>query len=204
MRSRTPTERKSQRLILRSPIAATLDDEPVLVLELSLTGAKVEHDQRRNVGALHTLNLGHVALRANVRFAVLLPTASGVTYQTGLEFVAMTPQQTAAIYEILIEAANEQVLAWEANLEGLPVRERKAPKSAVAQRFLWLRLTPRGWTRAETTDPNQPLDGVAVPSDESEDDIRKLCATYEKGDEGTREFLRHVATLAILERIRPR
>lgn len=180
-----------------------LDDEPVLVLELSLTGAKVEHDSRRNVGQEHTLNLGHVALRSEVRFSVLLPATTGVTFHTGVEFREMTPQQTAAIYEILIEAANEQVLAWEANLEGLPLRGRKTPKSAVAQRFLWLRLTPKGWVRTETPDPNQPLDGVAVPSDESEDDIRKLCATYEKGDDETREFLRHVATLAILQRIRP-
>jgi hypothetical protein len=71
----------------------------------------------------------------------------------------------------------------------------------VAQRFIWMRLQPRGWDKQFTADPNQPLDGFAVPADTSDEEIRSLCKTYEDSDDTTRNAMRHMATLAILDRV---
>jgi len=73
--------------------------------------------------------------------------------------------------------------------------------SAVAPRFLTVRLTRSGWVEKVTTDPNQPVDGVAVVGDTSEDELKILRRTYERADMPTQELMRRLATVAILERM---
>ena len=196
--------RDSPRVILRAPLTGQFGDVPVLILELGLGGAKLEHATRFDIGHQDLLLFPSLATAANVRHSTMLPAAvEGTVYQSGVSFVDLGEEQRQGLSDLLIAEAQEQVNEWEANLNGLGWRPRVVTtRSDAAQRYLRLHLNASGWRRAMTSDPNQPLDGVAVAADTPEDELRVLCRTYERGDDAARELLRRVAMLAILERTR--
>lgn len=196
-------QRQSPRVILRRPLEGRFDGENVLVVELGLGGAKFEHPQRVDIGRHGRFTCGEFSASAKARHAILLPARSGVIYHIGISFDDLTGEQKELLMKLLIGEAQEQVAEWEANLSGtLAWQPPPSRRSAVALGFLSLHLTNMGWRRNATSDPNQPLDGVTVPGDTSEDEIAILCETFEKGDQATRELLRRMATVTILERMR--
>jgi hypothetical protein len=202
--ARTQYSRDSPRVILRAPLTGQFGDVPVLILELGLGGAKLEHATRFAIGHQDLLLFPSLTTAANVRHSTMLPAVvDGTVYQSGVSFVDLGEEQRQGLADLLIAEAQEQVNEWEANFNGLGWRPSpRTARSEAAQQFLNLHLTARGWVRATTSDPNQPLDGVAVAADTPEHELRVLCRTYERGDHATRELLRRVAMLAILERTR--
>lgn len=201
--TRNLNERTSHRVELRNPLNLTIGEQPAILLELGTGGAKIEHGKAIVIGSRVTLPLPHGPVQSVVRYCMMVPSDEGIVYHTGLEFSDLTHEQTAAIYDMLLDEAQEQVAEWESNLKG---DARRRPQfgahSAAALRFIWLRLTPGGWTRTITTDPNQPIDGIAIPSDTQESEIGMLCSTYARGDDELRQYLRGCAMVAILERLR--
>jgi len=196
-------QRQTPRVILRRPLDGRFDGESVLVVELGLGGARFEHAQRIDIGRQGRFICGQFLVTARVRHAVLLPARSGVIYHIGISFDDLTSEQKEFLMKLLIGEAQEQVAEWEANLSGtLNWQPPPSRRSAVKLGFLSLNLTNQGWRRSPTSDPNQPLDGVTVPGDTPEGEIAILCETFEKGDHATRELLRRMATVTILERMR--
>ena len=55
---------------------------------------------------------------------------------------------------------------------------------------------------ATPADPNQPVNGITIPDGTPEEEIAILRRDYERADEDTREMMRAVATVAILEQMR--
>ncbi|MHB0968737.1 MAG: hypothetical protein ACYC7A_13165 [Thermoanaerobaculia bacterium] len=201
-RQRTPTERNTPRVILQQPLEGTLGNQRCLIIEVGLGGAKLEHANRVAIGDKLDLEMPQRTLRVSVRYSVALPGESGIVYHTGAAFEGLSETDQSAIFALLIREAEAQVASWEANLEGRPLLDRPGARSAVAPRFVWMRMTARGWERTDTTDPNQPIDGFAVPAEHSAEEIKSLCDAYQSADEPTRASLRQVATLAIIERMR--
>ncbi len=195
--------RRSARITLRPPREARFAEQPSLLLELSTGGARVEHRERVMVSSRSVLRLDGFNLSAVVRFSTALPTLTGIVYHTGVEFLNVPPAESAMIEELLHDEVQRQVGEWEANLNGIHLpRLASGPQSSVQQRYLWLHLTDQGWVRTETSDPNQPLDGIAVFADEPVESIALLCKTYQAADGRSRDYLRACATLAIMERRR--
>jgi hypothetical protein len=195
--------RQTPRVQLRRPIEGTFDGVPVLVLELGLGGAKIELAQRMEIGRAGRLAAAGLSTQARVAHSILLPARESVVYQTGLSFTALDWSQRELLLKLLFDEAQEQVQEWEANLAGVNWRPKTGKVSAVSigARFTTVRLTPQGWEQSVTSDPNQPVDGVSVVADTSEEELNLLRRTYEKADHSTRELLRRLATVAILERL---
>lgn len=193
--------RQVPRVILRKAIDAQFDGASVLVLELGVGGAKFEHDQRMDIGRQGRLACGDLVATGVVRHSILLPAQRGVVFHTGIAFTSLDPEQTEALFRILIAEAQEQVKEWEANLGGAGWKPSAIRRSAVAHRYFKLQFTESGWQKSITSDPNQPVDGVTVIDDIPADELRVLCVTYEESDDAQRELLRRMATLAILERM---
>jgi hypothetical protein len=203
MSSNPSFQRQSPRVILRRPLDGRFDDANVLVVELGLGGAKFEYPQRIDIGRKGRFTCGEFSVESKVRHSIVLPARSGVVYHIGLSFDLMSAHEKEQLMRILLEEAQEQVAEWEANLSGTVAWQPKpARQSAVALRFLSLHLTNQGWRRSPTSDPNHPLDGITVPGDTPEEEILILCETFEAGDLPTRELLRRMATVTILERLR--
>jgi hypothetical protein len=196
--------RQAPRIILRKAIDAQFDGTPALVLELGLGGAKFEHGQRVDIGSQGMLVCDSLIARAVVRHSILLPTERSVVYHTGVSFTELDPMQRDQCFKLLIAEAQVQVKEWEANLVGVGWSPSVIRRSAVACRFIALHLTPNGWRQTTSSDPNQPHDGVTVTDDTPNEEIVTLRSTYQNGDDTTRELLRRMATLAILERLHQR
>jgi hypothetical protein len=198
-------QRQTPRVILRSPRRGRFGGEEVLVLEMGLAGAKFEHAVRLDVGLEATFTCGPLTTPAVVRHSVLLPAKTGVVYQTGIWFSEIGDAERELLLDLLVHEAQEQVVEWEANLAG-EARERPprrpSRQSAVAVRYVRLRLTNDGWLRTVTADPNQPLDGIVVVDGTPEEEIDVLRETYEQADDEMRELMRRVATVAVLEQLR--
>lgn len=198
--------RHSPRVILRAPRRGRFGDDQVVVLEMGLGGAKFEHSGRFDVGRVAAFVCGPLTTEATVRHSVLLPAKTGVVYQSGVSFTNLGACEHELLLDLLVHEAREQVIEWESNLQGVehpaPPARRNAPQSAVARRFLCLRRMGRGWERKITSDPNQPTDGITIVEGTSDEEIAVLEQTYDGSDDATREFMRCVATVAILEQLR--
>jgi hypothetical protein len=194
--------RQTPRVILRKPRDGRFGDEAVLVLELGLAGAKFEHAARLPIGTAATFICGPLIARGDVRHSILLPASSGIIHHSGISFPSLDTSQQQHLYDLLMDEAQEQVSEWEANLQGIAWRPRPARKSAVLGRYIALKRGPEGWTRTITSDPNQPLDGIAVPDDTPEAEVEILRRTYDASDHTTRELMRRMAMVGILERLR--
>ena len=200
-RRNTKDNRQTPRVLLRRPIEGTFDKVPVLILELGLGGAKIELSERMEIGRLGVIASSSLATQGKVCHSILLPATDGMVYQTGIAFTSLDWAQRERLLALLFEEAQEQVNEWESNLAGVKWRPSSGKVSAVAPRFHTVRLTPQGWVENVTTDPNQPVDGVSVVADTPEEDLRILRRTYERADAPTRELMRRLATVAILERM---
>ncbi|HEX7831814.1 MAG TPA: hypothetical protein VF787_19315 [Thermoanaerobaculia bacterium] len=172
------------------------------MLELGLAGAKFEHGLRLDIGTRGMFVCGPMITHGEVRHSILLPARSGMVYHTGVAFTELSESQQVDLHQLLIDEAQEQVHEWEANLQGVAWRPKPAPRSVVKRRYICLRKTAEGWTRTTTLDPNQPLDGVAVPDDTPASELELLRRTYDAGDSTTRELMRRMAMVGILERLR--
>jgi len=197
----TDMQRSTPRVVLRTPRRGQFGDDEVLVLEMGLGGAKFEHSGRFVVGRTAPFTCGPLSTEGVVRHSVLLPAKTGVVYQSGVSFPSLGEQEHALLLDLLVHEAREQVTEWEANVRGeaLP-RPKKPPRqSAVARRFICLRYPHTGWMRSITADPNQPFNGITILEGTPEEEIAILRRDYERADEQTRELMRAVATVAILE-----
>ncbi len=197
--------RQTPRVILRNARRGRFGEEEVLVLEMGLGGAKFEHDGRFDVGRTGTFSCGPLTTEAVVRHSVLLPAKTGVIYQSGVSFTNIGKAEHDLLLDLLVHEAQEQVIEWESNLQGVERfrAARRAPKqSAAALRFLALRRNVHGWEQRSTTDPNHPLDGITIVDGTSDEDVAVLKETYDNADEAMRELMRRVATVAILEQLR--
>ena len=197
-------QRQSPRVILRNPRRGRFGDDEVLVLEMGLGGAKFEHGMRLDVGRAATFTCGPLTTDGAVRHSVLLPAKAGVVYQSGVAFTNLGTREHDLLLELLVHEARQQVTEWEANLRGeAPPRAKRPPReSAVAVRFLALRYIHQRWQRSVTRDPNQPADGITILETTPDEEVAILKRSYESADNATREFMRQVAMLAILEQMR--
>jgi hypothetical protein len=199
------SDRQTPRVILRNARRGRFGEDEVLVLEMGLGGAKLEHGFRSEVGRVARFVCGPLDVDAVVRHSVLLPATTGVVYHSGVMFPNLTTKDHSLLLELLVHEAQQQVVEWEANVRGeeMPMPSRKGVRrSAAAPRFIVLRYRNRAWERTVSRDPNQPPDGVAVVESTPEEEIAVLRQTYERADAETREFMRRVATVAILEQMR--
>lgn len=197
-------QRQSPRIILRNPRRGRFGEDEILVLEMGLGGAKFEHSMRLDVGRTATFICGPLTTEGAVRHSVLLPATTGVVYQSGTAFPDVGPRDRELLLELLMHEAEQQVSEWEANLRGdAPPRAKKPSRqSAVARRFICLRYANHGWVRTVTADPNQPVDGITILDMTSEEEVAILRRSYERADRDTRDFMRQVAMLSILEQMR--
>lgn len=197
-------QRQSPRVILRNPRRGRFGEDEVLVLEMGLGGAKFEHAGRFDVGRTDPFTCGPLSTVGAVRHSVLLPAKTGVVYQSGIAFTDLGERERDLLLELLVHEAEQQVQEWEANVRGdAPTRHAKPRRqSAVATRFLALRYTNHRWSRSVTSDPNQPLDGITIAETTPDEEVTILRRSYERADDETREFMRQVAMLAILEQMR--
>ena len=189
--------RQFQRLNLTRPIDGWFSDHPVLIVEVSASGAKIVHDDpitRNSRGLLRFPWRGK-----DVEILSQITRTEGA--RSGVHFL----EHNAALMQMITDSASEVLRAQQANAAG--DRERNvvgdetltAVSAAirVSSGFLQYRLTTDGWKCHRVLLPDQPEDGFTVSANETQEQIDLLCSTYESGDEEAKRMTRMIAEVSV-------
>ncbi len=191
--------REFQRLRLDPPVAGTLGDAGVTLIEIGVLGARVEHDEPLDAsgGELRFgYNGGEIALRCEVvRTATV--TAGGRS-QSGVRFVAAVGESGDRLRAMLaqlvskaLEDLRSQTLAGIDHIDG-----DKTVRGADAG-FLSYRLAAGTWHRRRIFLPEQPASGFTVARNEDSEEMRRLCRVYQASDEEGQRLIRMFAELSV-------
>jgi hypothetical protein len=189
--------REFQRLHLTKPIDGWFGDFSVLIVEVSVSGAKIVHDEDIPKGARGLLRFTWRG--TDVEILTQITRSDGA--RSGVHFL----DHSASLRELITSSANEVLLAQQANAEGDRARnvvgeETLTAASAgvrAASGFLQYRLTPNGWKCHRALLPDQPEDGFTVSANESQEQIDLLCNTYESGDAEAKRMTRMIAEVSV-------
>jgi len=212
------TERRAlQRLPLAKPIRADLDGASVLVLDLGVLGALVEHDDQIETGQKRTLSFNWETKKVEVLCEVVRSMVKRVVsdgerklvFHSGLRFLEAEEGSDNILRRIIAAHVTRIIAAQEANAQGIRERNRidgdatitslGAAKRAREDGYLSFRLGGDGWTKSRTLDREQPSDGFTVAAFEDTDQLQSLCRAYEGADEQGRQLIRMSAELSITD-----
>jgi hypothetical protein len=191
-------ERRSfERLNLTKPIDGSFGDFPVVVVEISVGGAKIVHDDPFPKG---TQSLLRFTWRGR-DLEVLGQITRSEGARSGLHFL----EHNETLVTLVNQWASEVLAAQQANAEGNRAAnvvgdETLTSASAGARAlsgYLQYRLTTEGWKCHRAVLPDQPEDGFTVSANETQEQIDLLCRTYEGGDVDAKKMTRMIASLTI-------
>ena len=188
--------RQFQRLTLSAPLDGWFGDYPVQLVDVSATGALVEHDD-------HIEEASRALLRFFWRGTEVEITAETVRREdnrTGLHFT----EENETLRDLIATSATELLLALEANARGdraANVVGEETITSAWASKSIgfvrWI-LTPEGkWRSERSLLPDQPEDGFTIAASEADHQVALLRNTYESGNEESRRLTRMFAELSV-------
>lgn len=187
--------RHFQRLVLVEPLDGWFGDYPVRLIDVSATGALIEHDDEIPADA-----------RALLRFywdgeeiELTAETARTLGYRTGVKFL----DESEALLRFIAGSAKDMLLALEANARG----DREANivgdetltaawRRPAAGFVRWI-FSAAGWTHEHSLFPDQPENGFTIAAAEPDDQVELLCRTYEAGDTEARRLTRMLAEISV-------
>ena len=191
-------ERRSfERLNLTKPIDGSFGDFAVVVVEISVGGAKIVHDDPIAKG---TRGLLRFTWRGS-EVEVLAQVTRSEGARSGLHFL----EHSEELARLVNEWASEVLRAQQANAAGNRAAnvvgdETLTAASAGARAisgYLQYHLTTDGWKCHRALLPDQPDDGFTVSANESQEQIDLLCRTYEGGDAEAKKMTRMIASLSV-------
>jgi hypothetical protein len=197
------TERREfQRLHLTRPADGWFGDYVVRILDVSASGALIEHEDEIPNGA-----------RALLRFywrgtevEIMSETVRGDDDHSGLTFV----ETSELLLDLIAHSAKEVLLAQEANAKGLreenvisgdeTLTAASAGARGMMKGFTVWTLTDSGeWKKTSSLIADQPEDGFTVAAGESAEQVLMLKRSYETSDEEGRRMIRLLAELSVMK-----
>jgi len=211
-------QRRTGRIVFRTPRPARFGTVDVFMIDLSLHGAGIRHQSRIAPGTEANLRFKLEKQEHSVRCRLLrsklelTQTDKGPiqSYRSGMAFVALDTE-VKSLRDALNKRVHRALLLQKANALGKPeIAKDITPESDIDVKFLapWLQPSPfvtctfeekKGWRRARTSSAEQPENGFTVLAAEGDGEIEKLCKTWEKSDANGRELIRLFAHLSLTE-----
>jgi len=184
-----------QRLHLTEPLPARFGKSKVRLIDVSATGALAESTRPLKLSAKGILKFSWRGRNVEIGAEVVRSTGS----ESGLYFT----DESAMLWSLISESAEELLRAQRANLEGdresnVIGEETLTSASAGlgATGYVTWTLTPAGWRNRRSLLGDQPENGFCVSAAEPADQVELLRTTWENGDEETRRITRILAELS--------
>ena len=190
--------RAYQRLTLVEPLDGWFGDFAVRLIDVSASGAQIEHDEPIPDDA-----------RALLRFywrgqevEILAETARTIqSNRVGVKFL----EDNDTLRTLLASSAADVLRAIEANARGdrgqniigdeTLTSAWRRPASGFVQ---WIFDGDHGWRAVPSDGPDQPENGFTISAAEEDDQVEMLCRTYESGDAEARRLTRLFAELSVM------
>lgn len=193
------------RIQMMERIQTSIGARKGFLVDISLSGALVEHEGPFEVGERMTLRFDwrgeSVVVDSEVVRCKLHRCATRASmpaiYRTGLTFRQHRGSSDAVLHEMITGLVERALDERKANARGIPPTAASSVVSGRVRGYLRLRLIHGVWQRVATGDAMQSPDGFTVSIDENADHIKLLCDTYEKLPEIDRQLVRKMAALSI-------
>lgn len=189
--------RAFQRLTLREPLDGWFGDYAVRLVDVSASGAQLEHDEPIPADA-------HGRLRfwwRGEELEILAKTARSIhENRTGVQFM----EESDALNAQIATSAEELLRAIEANARGdreanvIGDETLTAASRTLLSGFVRWTLSDGGWDGKLTGDPTQPEHGFTISASEPDDEVAMLRRTYETGDAESRSLTRMLAEMSVV------
>jgi hypothetical protein len=194
-----PNERREfQRLAVDPPLAGTLSDTAVTIVELGVLGARVHHAAliEEKSGELRCLWNGEdIALRCEV----VRTDERADRLESGLRFLAAVGDSGDRLRALLADLV-ERALQTPQPVDPHAMRDAIDGDTTVRGKdaaYLCYRLEGGVWNRRRVFLPEQPPVGFTVARSEDSDEMQRLCRVYQASDEEGRRLIRTFAELSI-------
>lgn len=188
--------RAHQRLTLREPLDGWFGDFAVRLVDVSATGAQLEHDEPIPEDA-------HGLVRfwwSGDELEILARTARTTQEnRTGVQFL----EENVTLNAHISDSAAELLRAIEANARGdreanvIGDETLTAASRTLSSGFIRWTLSPDGWTGKLSSDSQQPENGFTISASEPDSEVSMLRKTYEGGDTESRRLTRMLAELSV-------
>lgn len=193
------------RIELDESLHAAIDETAVHVIELSVTGFKVEHDVRFAPAVSRDVRVEwrSIPLRfscsvvRSVLFRLARRAGDKSIYHSGVHILRAYGDSEMVLRNLIAERVIRALEEQKANARGLPpIGDLTAP-SGKGDRFIRCELVDGQWKRAETTRSVQPNNGFTISADVDPFHVDLLCSTFAETTEEGRRLTRMLAELSI-------
>jgi hypothetical protein len=190
------------RVTPRSGLAGRIGHTTVRILDISLRGSLVAHDEPLSVGSTAILMFPWegtpIEARCEiVRSRVAPPIhSSSARFHTGLRIVDLPEGSVPLLRQMILWHVSRALEEQIADARGVSPPPSPA---ACEQAPLYVRcdLTRGSWRRRYTSATEQPEVGFTVRASESYKDILCLCDTYRSGDREVRDLVQLMAAVSL-------
>ena len=190
-------ERRSyQRLTLTEPLDGWFGDFSVRLVDVSASGAQIEHDEPIPADARGLLRF----YWRGQEVEILASTARHIQVdRTGLHFL----EENETLRTLIAMSAADLLRALEANARGDRSANTIGDETLTAawQRPIagYVSWTWDGgiWHAKPCRDSGQPENGFTISAAEADDQVELLRRTYERGDSESRKLTRMLAELSV-------
>lgn len=202
--------RRAERIQLEQPISGHADKQAVVIVEVGLLGALIEHGSPFDVDSearlLFSVGPKTIAIDCTVARseidAVRSETTGAPVYRSGLEFMHAVGDSTALLRELIASHVTRMMDTHKANARGdLPALLKSpgsgSPLPSSGNQYLACRLEKGGWRTMQIMKPSQPPDGFTVAASTSPQEIAMLCEVYQAANGETRKVIRACAELSL-------
>lgn len=206
MQSLRPEERREfQRLVLSHPVAGTLGESPVTIMEIGILGARTRHAEPLDSEYLELRFewLGRVVrMKCEVVRTIKTGGATEPMLQSGVRFLAAVDDSGDHLRDMLADLVSKELELRRAT-PGSPVEVETIDGDSTVRgkdaSFLCYRFERGAWTRRRVFLPEQPSTGFTVASGEDGAEMSRLCRVFEASDEEGRRLIRLFAELSVSE-----
>lgn len=184
------------RLTLTEPLDGWFGDFAVRLVDVSASGAQIEHDDTIPSDARGLLRFWF----RKHEVEILAETARLIqSDRTGLRFL----EESAALRSLITDSAAEMLRAFEANASGNRDANLVGDETLTSA---WQRpirgyvawIFEQGQWHAELVEePQQPDSGFTISAAEADDQVEMLRRTYESGDAEARRLTRLFAEMSV-------
>ncbi|HUR80679.1 MAG TPA: PilZ domain-containing protein [Thermoanaerobaculia bacterium] len=188
--------REYQRLNLTEPLDAWFGDFTVRLVEVSMAGAQIEHDEPIPQGARGQLRFYFRGTEVEILSVTARLIEPG---RSGLHFL----EESEMLRALIVASAADMIRAIEANARGDRAANVIGDETLTAAwhrpiaGFVEWTFDDGRWSARPCRVCDQPENGFTISAAEAEDQVELLRRTYESGDDEARQMTRTLAELSI-------
>jgi len=197
--------RQFGRIDLDQPLKGFLDEFPVRVIEVSVSGLRVEHEMRIVPAPTRkirvecngmTLQFGCVVARSTL-FRLAKDANEKSVYHSGIRILESVGNAEIQLREFIADRITRALDEQKANARGIPPLGPYTFQVGKGDRYRRYDFVDGAWRKTDTTNSQQPPVGFTVSAEIDPHMADLLCRTFETATEEGRRLTQMLAELSI-------